>query len=115
MTDRFDEDHARFQEMLDGAMEVFATTQEVLQGTLNRLKAEAAVQGNEIGKEIRDLNSVLMLALSLEAKARDATGQRQERRGAGQLDLDGARAEIGVRLACLRAAGGGGGLSGGAE
>lgn len=115
MTDQIDDITARVETMLARAMKVFDTTQEVLEGTLDRLKAEEAVQGAEIPKHIKEMNSALMLALQLEGKARDATGQRIGQAGAGQLDLDAARAEIGVRLACLRAAGGGGDVPRGAE
>jgi len=115
MTERFEKDQAVFQEMLETALETFETTREVLRGTLNRLKAEETVPGAEIPKQIKEMNSALMLALHLEGKARDANGQRTGQIGAGALDLDAARAEIGLRLACLRAAGGGGGLSDGAE
>lgn len=115
MTNRFEEDQAVFQEMLETALETFETTREVLRGTLNRLKAEETVPGAEIPKHIKEMNNALILAMHLEGKARDANGQRSQHVGAGQLDLDAARTEIGVRLACLRAAGDGGALSGGVE
>ena len=115
MTTGFHDDVDRFQGMLEMAMEAFETTGEALRGTVNRLKAEEPVSADEVGKRVRDMNAALLQVLSLEGKARDATGQRIGQIGAGQLDLDAARAEIGVRLACLRAAGGGGDVSGGAE
>ncbi|MGI3187283.1 hypothetical protein [Nioella aestuarii] len=115
MTDHFDEDHTPFQEMLGGALEAFETAREVLRDTLKRLKAEEPVESSEVPKHLRDLNNALILAMGLEGKARDAAGQRMGEIGAGQFDLDAARAEIGLRLACLRAAGGGGDISDGAE
>ena len=115
MTDQIEDIATRVQTMVARAMKVFDRTQDALEGTLERLKDDETVPGTDIPKHINQLNSALMLALSLEAKARDATAQRQDRIGAGQLDLDGARAEIGVRLACLRAAGGGGAVPDGAE
>jgi hypothetical protein len=115
MTDQLNEDQTPFQEMLDGALEAFATARQVLRETLKRLKAEEPVESSEVPKHIRELNNALILAMGLEGKARDATGQRTGEIGAGQLDLDAARTEIGLRLACLRAAGGGGALPDGAE
>jgi hypothetical protein len=115
MTIRFDEDTARFQEMLAGAFEAFATTQDVLRDTVKRLKAQEPVSSAEVVKQIKDMNGALLLALGLEGKVRDATGQRQAGAGAGELDLEAARAEIGGRLARLRAAREGGELSQGAE
>ncbi|WP_071691854.1 hypothetical protein [Nioella sediminis] len=115
MTDQLNEDQTPFQEMLDGALEAFETAREVLRDTLKRLKAEEPVESTEVPKHIREMNNALILAMGLEGKARDATGQRMGEIGAGQLDLDAARAEIGLRLACLRAAGGGGTVPGGAE
>jgi hypothetical protein len=115
MTDQLNEDQKPFQEMLDGALEAFATARQVLRGTLKRLKAEEPVESSEVPKHIRELNNALILAMGLEGKARDATGQRTGEIGAGQLDLDAARTEIGLRLACLRAAGGGGAVPDGVE
>ena len=115
MTDQLNEDQTPFQEMLDGALEAFETAREVLRDTLKRLKAEEPVESTEVPKHIREMNNALILAMGLEGKARDATGQRMGEIGAGQLDLDAARAEIGLRLACLRAAGGGGTVPGGTE
>ena len=113
MTMEFDEDTARFRHMLSVAMEVFATTQEVLQGTVNRLKAEGKGSAKDVSRDVRDMNAALLQVLSLEEKAREKSEQRQDG-GGGVLDLDGARAEIGLRLACLRAARDGGEISGGA-
>jgi hypothetical protein len=96
-------------------LEAFATARQVLRGTLKRLKAEEPVESSEVPKHIRELNNALILAMGLEGKARDATGQRTGEIGAGQLDLDAARTEIGLRLACLRAAGGGGAVPDGVE
>ncbi|WP_306047834.1 hypothetical protein [Nioella sp. MMSF_3534] len=115
MTDQLNEDQTPFQEMLDGALEAFATARQVLRGTLKRLKAEEPVDASEVSKHVREMNNALIFAMGLEGKARDATGQRMGEIGAGQLDLDAARAEIGLRLACLRAAGGGGAVPDGAE
>lgn len=115
MTDQLNEDQTPFQEMLDGALEAFETAREVLRDTLKRLKAEEPVESTEVPKHIREMNNALILAMGLEGKARDATGQRMGEIGAGQLDLDAARAEIGLRLACLRAAGGGGTVPDGVE
>lgn len=115
MTIGCDETDTAVQRLLAGALKSFETAQEVLSGTLDHLRAEQARGLGEYRKDIRDMNAALMLTMDFERKARDAEHQRKGSIGAGQLDLDAARAEIGVRLACLRAAGGGGDLSGGAE
>ena len=83
MTDQIDDITARVETMLARAMKVFDTTQEALEGTLERLKAEEAVPGAEIPKHIKEMNSALMLALHLEgrhAMRQDSGSDRQGRR-----------------------------------
>lgn len=106
-------DAARAEQLLGRAMNAFETAQEVLDRAVEKLKSEERVSGTDLTKDIREMNNALLMALSLEEKARVAGGKG--RVGAGSLDLEAARVEIGCRLDCLRAAGGGGGVSGGAE
>ena len=113
MTVDLEQDAARVEQLLDRAMTAFETAQEVLDRAVAKLKSEEKISGTDLTKDIREMNNALMMALSLEEKARVAGGKT--RVGGAALDLEAARAEIGCRLACLRAARGGGGVSGGAE
>ncbi|QBX99836.1 hypothetical protein E2K80_03060 [Rhodophyticola sp. CCM32] len=61
------------------------------------------------------MNGAFLFALAMEEKARVAAGKHVGGGAGGRFDLDAARAEIGLRLACLRTAGSGGEISGGVE
>jgi len=113
MTTNSELDTTRVERMLIRALNAFDTAQEMLDRAVDKLKSEEKVSGTDLTKDIKEMNNALTMALSLEEKARVAGGKT--RVGGGALDLEAARAEIGCRLACLRAAGGGGGVSGGAE
>ena len=99
------------QKMLGRAETAFSTAQLVLQSAIEKLKAEQEVSGTDLSKDLRAMNHALMMAMGFEGKTRDAAAE-QASVGADALDLDAARAEIGCRLDCLRAARGGGGVSG---
>jgi hypothetical protein len=106
-------DAARAERLLGRAMNAFETAHEMLDRAVEKLKAEEKISGTDLTKEIREMNNALLTALSLEEKARVASGKT--RTGAGCLDLEAARAEIGCRLACLRAANDRRDVSGGTE
>ena len=76
---------------------------------------EEGAGDKQVVADIKALNGAFLFAMKMQEAARAAGSERFGLRGAGQLDLDAARDEIGIRLACLRAAGGGGELSGGVE
>ena len=113
MTTKSELDAARAEQLLGRALTAFETAQEVLDRAVEKLKSEEKISGTDLTKDIREMNNAFMMALSLEEKARVAGGKT--RSGETSLDLEAARAEIGCRLACLRAASGSGGVSGGVE
>ena len=101
MTNISNGEDTRAQAMLDHAMAAFETAQEVLRRAVEKLMAEEKVSGTDLTKDLREMNHALLMALSFEEKTRGAAGQGQA--GAGSLDLEAARAEVGLRLDCLRA------------
>ena len=113
MTMISERDAARVERMLGRALNAFETAQEMLDRAVEKLKAEEKISGTDLTKDIREMNNAFMMALNLEEKARVARGKT--RSGAGSLDLEAARAEIGCRLACLRAANDRRDVPGGAE
>ena len=105
MTAIADEDMARARKVLGRAIKAFEVTIEALDAAVDRLREDVTSGEQEVMKDLRAMNGAFLFAMTLEEKARAAefgTGGG----GAGQLDLDAAREEIGLRLACLRAAGG---------
>lgn len=88
---------------------------ELLERTLDRARAAQDCDETDVTKDVRAVGAAFSLAIQQEAKARDAGSQRYGRRGADGVDLEAARLEIWGRLARLRAAGDGAGLSGGPE
>ncbi|MGP1358387.1 hypothetical protein [Roseicyclus sp.] len=89
------------------AQEVFETTVEALQDAVRTLKAMPDTGEREVIKDVRAMNSALMLAMELQEKARVAGSKHFGTEAGGKLDLAAARDEIALRLACLRTAGGG--------
>ena len=83
------------------AEELYRTIAAIRAGQVGEVKAPQAA--------IRDLRATALHVLDERARVDKLRKQIAGRIGAGgALDFDGARAEIGRRLACLRDAGGGG-------
>ena len=99
-----EEDQARAETTIRRAMEAFDTTIEALQQAVAELKAEYRAGETEVMKDLKAMNAAFQLAMSTEAKARDALAKHAPAVGAGTLDLDAAREEVRLRLACLRTA-----------
>ncbi|AHM04736.1 hypothetical protein roselon_02409 [Roseibacterium elongatum DSM 19469] len=95
------------------AMEAFDTTIEALRDTVQVLRSMPETGEREVIKDVKAMNNALMFTMEMQEKARAAGSKRfgTDRNGC-KLDLDGARAEVEMRLACLRDAGGAGGVSG---
>ncbi|WJY20511.1 hypothetical protein QTA57_11695 [Fontisubflavum oceani] len=106
---------ARAERVVSQAMKAFEVTLEALEAAVDALRAEAATGEQAVSKDLKAMNAAFLFALQMEEKARAAGDKHGAGPGAGQLDLDAARAEIDLRLACLRAARSGGGVSGRAE
>ncbi|MFT6932351.1 MAG: hypothetical protein ACJAXT_001046 [Paracoccaceae bacterium] len=105
----------RAERMLARAMQVVDVAQTVLSEAVGRLKNEQVVKGSELIADLKAMSGALHFALSMEEKTRDATRQKDGRRDVGELDLEAARTEISLRLACLRDAGCDRSVSGGVE
>lgn len=101
MTMKSDEDVAQTEITVARAMKAFDVTLDVLEAAVDRLRAEEAASPGAVIKDLKEMNSAFTLALHMKEKARDAKRGPDGGR-AGALDLDAARAEIGLRLACLR-------------
>ncbi|MEM9318310.1 MAG: hypothetical protein AAGA70_04820 [Pseudomonadota bacterium] len=100
-----EEDKARAEITIRRAMEAFDTTIEALQHAVSELKAEYRSGEAEVMRDLKAMNAAFQFAVTTEAKAREAVAKQTPAMGVGSLDLDAAREEIGLRLACLRAAG----------
>ncbi len=88
---------------------------ELLERTLDAARMAENCNETDVVKDVRAVGAAFQLAIVQEAKARDAGSQRYGRGGGGVFDLDAARNEVCRRLARLRAAGDGDGVSGGVE
>jgi hypothetical protein len=101
----------RAETLVARAQEVFETTVEVLQDAVRTLKAMPDSGEREVVKDVRAMNAALQLAMDMQEKARVAGSAHFGGGTGGRLDLEAARDEIGVRLARLRDAAGGDGVS----
>jgi hypothetical protein len=105
------EDLVRADRTVARAYKALEVAVELLESTLDAARAAPEGDAAEVVKDVRAVGVAFQTALQVEVKARNAGSQRYTRHGTGELDLDAARLEIGRRLALLRAARGGGGVS----
>lgn len=111
-----DEGLAHAERTVERAWLALETAVSVLEHAVEAAKASGEVDASTMVKDVKALNAAFVWAMQQEDKARDAGSRRYgQRDGRGALDLDAARAEIGLRLACLRRAGEDGALPRGAE
>lgn len=100
-----EEEQARTEKTIRRAMEAFEITVEALNEAVSRLREEYRAGEKAVMTDLKAMNGAFQFAMQLEARARETAGKQHTGGGAGSLDLDAAREEIGLRLACLRAAG----------
>jgi len=107
-------DERSFAERTAGrAFKALETATETLEFAVDAMKAvEDGAGEKQVVAEIKALNGAFLFAMKMQEAARAAGSERYGSGGGATLDLDAARDEIGLRLACLRAAGGGGAVSG---
>ena len=118
MTDLLEltQERARAERTVGRALKALETATETLEYAVDAMKAvEDGAGEKQVVAEIKALNGAFLFAMKMQEVARAAGSERFGAAGAGKLDLDAARDEIGLRLACLRTAGRGGDVSGGAE
>lgn len=99
-----EEDQERAEVTIARAMEAFDTTIEALQHAVRGLKAEYRSGEAEVMKDLKAMNAAFFHAMSTEVKARESLAKQAPVATGGVLDLDAAREEIRLRLACLRTA-----------
>ena len=97
------EDLAQADRTVARAYKALEVAVELLESALDAARAAPKGDATEVVKDVRAVAAAFQTALQVEVKARDAGSQRYTLRGTGQLDIDAARAEIGRRLARLRA------------
>lgn len=94
-------------EVVEISEQLFHSFAEDLERLRRKIRGGETDELKESGKLVRDLRAAAQLVLEERSKLdklrKDVAGDV----GAGRLDLDAARDEIGRRLACLRRAGGG--------
>ena len=100
-----EEDKAREEIVIRRAMKAFEVTLLALDAAVDDFKAEYLSGEKEILKDLKAMNSAYQYAMETEQKARERAAKQIGAIHAGTLDLDAAREEIGLRLACLRATG----------
>lgn len=105
MTTLTDDDASRADLAVARAMAAFETTIQALEAAVAELRDEACLDPRTVMGDLKVMNTAFAHALQMEAKARENGEKFAGRAGTGALDLDAARAEIGLRLACLRSAG----------
>ncbi|QXT38895.1 hypothetical protein [Gymnodinialimonas ceratoperidinii] len=92
------------------AQEAFDRAVRALQDSCKTLEQAPDAGEGDVAKAVRQMNGAFLHTMEMREKAREAGCKRFGSGGAGKLDLDEARAEIGLRLACLRGSGHGSGV-----
>jgi hypothetical protein len=93
---------------LAATLYLLAQARDAVMGHLKQLEHEGAVDARTFGAQVKDLRDVLKLVVT---ESQNVAKLRRDAGGlvpGGVFDLEAARAEIGLRLACLRDAEGGG-------
>jgi hypothetical protein len=111
-TETEDREKIRAEKVVLQAQEAFDRAVQALQDTCRALETMPETGEGDVMKMVRQMNGAFIQTMDLREKAREAGCKRFGAIGAGQLDLDKARDEIGIRLACLRGSGNGDGVSG---
>ncbi|MEJ6391832.1 hypothetical protein V8J82_01110 [Gymnodinialimonas sp. 2305UL16-5] len=92
----------RAETAVERAEKAFETAIAVLEASCDQLKSAPEFGEGEVTKAVRQMNAAFLMTMDMQEKAREAGVKRFGNGGGGQLDLDAARSEIGLRLACLR-------------
>lgn len=103
-------DDARDEKLVLQAQDAFDRAVEALHACCQVLERTPTAGEGEVTKAVRQMNGAFLHTMEMREKAREAGCKRFGVGGAGQLDLERARTEIGLRLACLRGAGHGSGV-----
>ena len=98
-------DETRAETLVLQAQDAFDRAVQALQDSCKTLEQAPEAGDGDVTKAVRQMNGAFLLTMEMREKAREAGCKRFGAGGAGQLDLDAARDEIGLRLACLRRAG----------
>jgi len=115
MTDMIEltDERARAERTVGRALKALEIATRSLEDAVDAWQAlEDGAGEKQLVAEIKALNGAFLFAMKMQETARAAGSETYGLGGAGQLDLDAARDEVGLRLACLRAAGGDGAVSG---
>lgn len=104
-------DDTRAVKLVLQAQDAFDRAVQILQESCHQLECQPEAGDGDVTKAVRQMNGAFLLTMEMREKAREAGCKRFGNGGAGQLDLDQARTEIGIRLACLRGAEHGGDVS----
>ena len=106
------DERAHAEKQVARALKALEMASATLENACDAMKAALGDGDQDVVKELRTLNTAFLFAMNMQEKAIAAGSERFGSGGAGVLDLDAARDEIGVRLACLRDARGTDGVSG---
>lgn len=110
MTDRIVEHDAlaHAERTVARAYKALEAAVEVLESTVDAARIAAHPDETGVVKEVKVVNLAFLNAMQMQGKVHEAGSQIHRAGRHAELDLGAARAEIEFRLACLRAAGGGG-------
>jgi hypothetical protein len=106
-TDRLEKDQPPV-DLMAAAEGLYRDSAEELIRAVNRIKTGDYDKVKDAAQSIRDLKTAFFLAIDERNRVEKLRKQIVGAVGAGELDLDAARGEIGRRLALLRSAGAGG-------
>lgn len=115
MNDTSPMDEGSARAMLSEAMELYTLAGEIFAGVIREARERKPGAGKEAVAYAKEFRVALQTVLNERATIDKLRKQELGAAGAGTFDLAAARNEIGRRLACLRDAGGDGGVPGGAE
>jgi hypothetical protein len=94
------------------ALKALEVAIDVLESSVDALRQDVRSGEKDLVGSLKAMNNAYQFAQAMKEKARDAGSEKYGRTERAAFDLNAARAEVGLRLASLRAASDGGGVPG---
>jgi hypothetical protein len=113
MTTETNSSAARSKKLADDAIFAYEVARDVFMARINALKADPAIDDDtkDVNALLGLMSRAILTAVEQTRRIEDDICKSNGGMSDGTFDLDAARSEIGVRLACLSAASDAGGLS----
>lgn len=112
MTTETNSSEARSKKLADDAIFAYEVARDVFMARIKALKADPGSDENskDVNTLLGQMSRAILIAVEQTRRVEDDICKSQGGMFHGAYDLDAARAEIGVRLACLSAASDAGGI-----